>query len=70
MAANEREARLVALEKATKEWALNSRQNLQKRVDLAKAILRGRTGSDRLSRSASSAVADLVVEKLDEFLTG
>lgn len=64
-----REVRLAALEKALKQFATSQRESIQKRVTAAKAMLRGRTGSDRLNRSANEAVTDLVIEELDDFLS-
>ncbi len=66
----ERNARLDALASATQAWADARTKELQNRVDTAKAILRGRTGSERLAQATVSAASDLVVTEIDDFLVG
>jgi hypothetical protein len=39
-------------------------------VDVSKRILRGRTGSDRLAQASVQQSTGLVVDVIDEFLTG
>jgi hypothetical protein len=64
----ERNARLDALEKATKEWTDIAKKRFQEQVAISKAILRGRTGSDRLAESGVMATSDLLVQEIDDFL--
>lgn len=66
----ERNARLDALEQAVKSYADAYRKNLEKRVSINKRILRGRTGSESLAQSSVQASSDLVVEEINDFLTG
>lgn len=66
----ERDARLDELEAATKEWATNERKRLKAQVALSKKILRGRTGSERLNNTTVKAANELLVDEIDEYLTG
>lgn len=66
----ERNARLDELEKAVKQYATAQRRTLTHRVDVNKRILRGRTGSDRLAQASVQQSTGLVVDQIDEFLTG
>lgn len=65
-----RNARLDALKKATQEWADQQKKRLKDQVALSKRILKGRTGSERLAQSSVQAVSDLVVDQINQFLTG
>lgn len=64
-----RDARLAALLTATNQWADRRTKELKNRVAVVKKILKGRTGSERLATSTSSAASDLVVRQIDDFLT-
>ena len=64
----ERNARLDALETATKEWSDTITKRFQNQVAISKAILRGRTGSDRLAESGVTATSDLLIKEIDDFL--
>jgi hypothetical protein len=64
----EREERLNALLQATDEWANKRRAELQRRVSVARRILLGRTGSERLARAGVRAAADRAAEALEDFL--
>jgi hypothetical protein len=64
-----REARLDALQEAVTKWSTVRKKQLTDAVALSKAILRGRTGSDRLTSATVSATSDLVVDEIDEFLS-
>lgn len=66
----ERNARLDALAIAVKNHADKQRKNLRKRVAINKRILQGRTGSERLAQASVQASSDLVVDEINEFLTG
>lgn len=64
----ERNARLDALAEAAKAWATSKTRELDNRVETAKAILKGRTGSERLAQATVSAASGLVVTEIDDFL--
>jgi hypothetical protein len=66
----ERNARLDALAEATKKYAAAQRAELNRRVDVCKRILQGRTGSERLAQSSVQQSTTLVVEQINDFLTG
>lgn len=66
----ERNVRLDELEQAVKQYAAAQRKQLTHRVDVCKRILRGRTGSERLAQAAVQQSTGLVVDEIDEFLTG
>jgi len=63
-----RNARLDALETATKAWAASTKKRYQSQVAISKAILRGRTGSDRLAEAGVQATSALVIQEIDDFL--
>jgi hypothetical protein len=65
-----RNARLTALKNATTQWADNQTKYLNDQVTFAKRILRGRTGSERLTSTALSLGKDIVVDEINTFLTG
>lgn len=64
----ERNARLDALVQAAQDWAKTRTDELNNRVSSAKAILQGRTGSERLAQTGVSATSDLVVDEINQFL--
>lgn len=66
----ERNARLDALVDATKQYAAAQRKELNNRVDVCKRILQGRTGSERLAQASVQQSVTLVVNQLNDFLTG
>lgn len=66
----ERNVRLDALKVAVTQWADAQRKQLNRRVDVSKRILQGRTGSERLAQSAVQQSITLVTAKIDDFLTG
>ncbi len=61
-------SRVDDLVKATKAWAKTRREALEKRVTSSKAILRGRTGQERLAQSSVQAASVLVVNEISSFL--
>lgn len=67
---SQRNARLDELEQAVKQYAKAQRKQLTHRVDVSKRILRGRTGSDRLAQASVQQSTALVVDEINEFLTG
>lgn len=68
--AAQRNARLDALQQATVQYAAKQRKELNKRVDVCKKILKGRTGSERLAQAAVDQSSSLVVTTINDFLTG
>jgi hypothetical protein len=66
----ERNARLDKLKSAAVAWADKEEQRLKKESALLKKILRGRTGSERLNNASVEAASDLLVDELNQFLTG
>jgi hypothetical protein len=64
----ERNKRLDALTAAAKDWGNRRTKDLKARVASSKAILRGRTGSERLAQASVSAASALVVSEIDDFL--
>lgn len=66
----ERNARLDALAEAARAWADSKTRELNNRVETAKAILKGRTGSERLTQASVAAASALVVSEIDDFLIG
>lgn len=67
---SERNARLDALKAATVQYAAAQRKELKRRVAVCKAILRGRTGSDTLAQTSVQQSSLLVVDTINDFLTG
>jgi len=65
-----RDGRLDDLEKAVKEWRDRRKEYLENQAELAKRVLRGRTGSQRLNNETVEQANDLVVTEIEEFLTG
>jgi hypothetical protein len=64
----DRNARLDALVQAATQWATSRTNTLQNQVAVLKAILVGRTGSERLAQTSVSATSDLVVSSINDFL--
>lgn len=67
---DERNARLQQLATATSEWAEKRRTYLQKQTAFGKALLKGRTGAERLNNTSVQTASDLVVDEIEQFLTG
>lgn len=65
-----RDARLDELATATTEWAAKKRKRLTDQVAFSKALLRGRTGAERLNNAVVTSATDLLVDELNDFLTG
>ena len=65
-----RNARLDALVAATTAWATARTTELNNRVTSAKAILAGRTGAQSAAQASVTATSALVVNSIDDFLTG
>lgn len=67
---SDRDARLDDLEKAVKEWSERRAKQLDDQVELAKRVLRGRTGSQYVNNKTVERASDLLVTEIEEFLTG
>lgn len=65
-----RNARLDALNQAVQDWGNNQTTALNNLVTSAEAILKGRTGSERLAQATVDATSNLVVAQINDFLTG
>ena len=66
----DRNARLDALGTAIQAWAKKRREVLNNQVAFSKRILKGRTGAERLNNAMVETANDLVVDQINEFLTG
>ena len=66
----ERNARLDKLKTAVNAWADKEEERLNAEAALLKKILKGRTGSERLNNASVESASDLLVDELDQFLTG
>ena len=66
----ERDARLDALASAATAWASEERTRLQKQVASSKRLLKGRTGAERLNNASVVTANDLLIEEIDQYLTG
>jgi len=65
-----RDERLTKLQQATNEWADKEEDRLNKEVALAKKILLGRTGAERLNNASVQSASELLVDELNNFLAG
>jgi hypothetical protein len=61
---------LDQLSAAVNDWATRRLTYLDNEVSFAKRVLRGRTGAERLNGATSAEAQRLVVDELDQFLTG
>jgi hypothetical protein len=69
----DREARdrlLDELKQATDEWFEAEERRIEDEVAFVKSVLRGRTGSERLSRSNTREARVLVIDDITSFLAG
>lgn len=67
---SERDALLDRLKDAFDEWYDSERSRLTDEATYLKSVLRGRTGSERLSRENTSEAEVLVVKDITSFLAG
>lgn len=68
--AEDRNKRLDKLSKAVDAWATQRRKQLNDQVSFGKRLLKGRTGAERLNNVTVKRASDLLVDELDQFLTG
>jgi hypothetical protein len=66
----ERDARLNALKAAVTAWADKRTKYLNDQVTFSKRVLRGRTGSEKLTSTTVTLGKDLTVDAINTFLTG
>ena len=64
----DRNSRLDQLQGAVTTWAAKRTKYLKDQVATDRAILKGRTGSERLAQSSVTASKDLVVDSINDFL--
>lgn len=70
---HDKEARdqlLDDLKDAVDEWFDAEEQRITDEVEFVKSVLRGRTGSERLSRSNTREAEILVIDDISSFLAG
>lgn len=65
-----RNALLDELKDAVEDWHDREIQRIDDEVTFAKSVLRGRTGSERLSRSNTTEARILVIDDINSFLAG
>jgi hypothetical protein len=65
-----RDARLGELEKSVTKWATARRKYLNDQVSFGRRLLKGRTGAERLNDASVSSASELLVDEIEEFLTG
>lgn len=65
-----RNALLDELKSALDDWHDREVQRIDDEVTFAKSVLRGRTGSERLSRSNTTEARILVIDDINSFLAG
>lgn len=65
-----RNALLDELKNALDDWHDQEIQRIDDEVTFAKSVLRGRTGSERLSRSNTTEARILVIDDINSFLAG
>ena len=61
---------LDRLQSAFNEWHGREKSRLEDEATFLKSVLRGRTGSERVSRSNTSEAEVLVINDIDSFLAG
>jgi hypothetical protein len=66
----ERDARLDELETATEEWAAKRKTYLENQAAIAKKLLKGRTGMERLNNQSVQKASSLLVDEINQFLSG
>lgn len=65
-----REDRIQELEKAAADYLKSRREQIQKDSDLAKRLLKGRTGKERLSGVVNDATSDRLLQEIIDFSKG
>ena len=70
MSKEARDKRLDALEKAVDDWGKKEKERLEGDVQFLKSIINGRTGAGKLADQGVSDSADILVQKIGQFLEG
>jgi len=65
-----RDKRLDALEKAVDDWGKKEKERLEGDVKFLKSIINGRPGAGKLADQGISDSADILVQKIGQFLEG
>ena len=65
-----RDARLDELQTSVEQWAEKKRKQLNDQVAFSKALLKGRTGAERLNNAVVTSATDLLTDEINNFLTG
>ena len=65
-----RNQRLDDLQAATETWAEKETKRLNDQSAFGKRVLKGRTGSERLAQASVTSTKELVVDQINDFLTG
>lgn len=65
-----RDTRLTELVTRVNEWADKKQESLDRQVVRGKAILRGRTGAERLNNESVSSASILLTDEIGKFLQG
>ena len=66
----DRNKRLDLLKKAVDKWAKEETKRLEDEATFLESILKGRTGAGRLTKQNVADAQKLVVDEIDQFLTG
>lgn len=66
----DRNQRLDDLQEAVDAWADKTTKRLNDEAALLEKILKGRPGAEKLNNGSVEAASDLLVDELDQFLTG
>lgn len=65
-----RDAKLDRLQESFNEWHDTEKARLEDEATFLKSVLRGRTGSERLSRANTTEAEVLVTNDIESFLSG
>ena len=65
-----RDSRLDELSSAVSLWATRRKKVLNDQTAFCKRLLNGRLGASRVSGSLNSTADNLLVDEIDQFLTG
>jgi len=65
---DERDENLQALSDAVKDWGKKEQDRLENEVKFMRAVLKGRTGSDKAGTTALDEAASLLQTEIDEFI--
>lgn len=66
---DDRQARIDELVSSVQQWSAKETEQIEQRLVLLRAVLTGRTGSDRLPAKAVAAASALVVDEIDSYLS-